>query len=78
MEPWEYRGHVWVMWCAGPSNALVYGARVGETVDSEQVCWPTKKAYMYVYNGCAAPVNVTLTVRNAAPRVVTGGRCVGT
>ncbi len=42
---------------------IIYGARVGEELDSEDVCWPTQQAYIYVYNGCSQPVNVTILVR---------------
>ena len=52
---------------AGPAESLIYGARTGDVLDSEQVCWPTKGAYMYVYNGCTKPINITLTVSGCTP-----------
>ena len=36
---------------------------MGEAIDSEQVCWPTQQAYIYVYNGCSQAVNVEILVR---------------
>ena len=52
---------------AGPATSIIYGARPGDTLDSEEVCWPTKSAFMYVYNGCTKPVNVTITVSGKPP-----------
>ena len=43
---------------------IIYGALVGEELDSEDICWPTQQAFIYVYNGCSQPVNVTVTVRH--------------
>ena len=46
----------------GPAESIIYGPRILDTLDSEEVCWPTKSAFMFVYNGCPAPVAVNITV----------------
>ena len=48
----------------GPPVDIIYGANVGEELDSEQVCWPTQQAFIYVYNGCSQPVSVEVLVRH--------------
>lgn len=54
---------------AGPAESIIYGPRSQDVLDSEEVCWPTRSAYMFVYNGCPAPVTVNITVSERPPFV---------